>query len=56
MALNEVTQLKYEAMSTLFSIDDCTNKGKNYNIDDDALNVKPLHLLNRYRYYRKPLF
>ena len=46
MILSEVNQRKYEATSTPFGINDCTNKGKNYNNDVDALNAKPLQLLN----------
>ena len=36
-ALNVVNQLKYEAIFTPFGIDDCINKGENYNNDVDAL-------------------
>ena len=46
MAVDKVNKVKYEAISTPFGIDDCTNKDTKYNNDVDALNVKPPQLLN----------
>ena len=37
--LNVVNQLKYEAISTPFGIDDCIDKDENYNNDVDALQL-----------------